>query len=144
MKKARVGNNKKYLVFLAIIIFFLAVAAVRLWLEEKEAYEGECPLEYGNGKCMDGYLAIPFYNPGSKDITSLKIVVPSGIETNFTLPADFNVAEPLTPGKNGVLKLVTCKNEIDISNFDLQWCCESECYNVKMNRPTNDIVVVDE
>ena len=136
-------QKKKYLIFLVVILFFLLIAWIRVCWENACLHGVECAIEYGKGECIDGFLRIPFYNSGIKDITRIKITVPFGTETNITLPADFNVNEPLVSGKTGVLGLVPCEKEISIDNFDIQWCCGDECHTSKMNSPQKNVSIED-
>jgi hypothetical protein len=133
-------DKGKYKIFAVIIAVALLISFIRLyWEESPDIYAPECKMEYGYGECIDGFLTIPFYNPNTRDVTFIRITVPFGIETNITLPADFNVWSPLKSGKTDVLKLVPCKKDIDISGFAMEWCCSSDCYKTKMNRPTEEI-----
>ena len=147
MKKARNKKTaRKYRIFALVILIALAISAARLYWEEDLSgiYAPDCGIEYGHGKCIDGILAIPFYNPNTRDITSMKITVPRGIETNVSLPATFNVNLPLSPGKSGVLKLVACRNYINTADFQIDWCCGSDCYKTKMSRPNEELRISGE
>ena len=134
-------NKLRKLFFIILVAVFL-VSLVRLYWEDYfSSYNPSCSIEYGQGKCIDGYLSVPFYNPNRKDITSIKIVVPFGVETNITLPADFSVTEPLKSGKTGVLKLIPCEGDVDIRVFSIEWCCSGECYKSKMNKVSDKIEI---
>ena len=94
-----IDRKRREVIFAAVIMIALLVSGVRLLLETSFSVNPpDCMIEYGQGRCVDGYLRIPFYNPNQHDITSIKIVIPYGIETNITLPADYIVNEPLRAG----------------------------------------------
>ena len=139
------ANDKKmkYRIFALVIIITLAISAARLYWEEDLSglYAPNCTIEYGYGKCIEGYLMIPFHNPSEKNITYMKIVVPRGTETTINLPADFNINDPLETGGMGVLKLVPCVNDIDIRSFSVQWCCGEACYKTGMSRPNDNVTM---
>lgn len=133
-------SKKRMQVFFVIMALVFLISLARIYWEDYFGfYNPECSIEYGDGECVDGYLMIPFYNPNQQDITRIKIVVPFGIETNVTLPADYNVNEPLKSGSTGVLKLIPCKGDVDIRSFSLEWCCSGECHTSRMNRISNKI-----
>ncbi|NIO20628.1 MAG: hypothetical protein GTN76_07790 [Candidatus Aenigmarchaeota archaeon] len=136
--KIQERGKKKLFLFIVIVVVIISLARM-YWEDYFTFYNPECAIEYGNGKCVDGYLMVPFYNPNQQDITSIKIVVPFGVKTNVSLPADYTVNEPLNSRKTGVLKLVPCESDVDIRSFSLEWCCSRECYNSKMNRISDKI-----
>jgi hypothetical protein len=139
MKKKQ--DKKRYLIFLAIIIFLLFLSWIRIVWEDTIVYSGDCAVEYGKGECIDGFLQVPFHNPGLTDVNYVKITVPLGAQTNITLPADFTVNEDFQPGDTGVLKLVPCYIGMSTYNFDIQWCCGTECHSSKMNYPTEKVYI---
>jgi len=134
------NEKKRGVVFAVIIAIALLLSVARLVLEDlTDINHPDCTIEYGRGECINNYLSVPFYNPNRKDITSIKIVIPFGVETNITLPADFSVTEPLKSGKTGVLKLIPCEGDVDIRGFSIEWCCSGECYKSKMNKVSDKI-----
>ncbi len=135
-------RGRREVIFAAVIMIALLISGVRLILESSLSINPpDCMIEYGYGRCIDGYLRIPFYNPNQQEITRIKIVVPFGIETNISLPADYTVNEPLKSGKTGVLKLIPCERDIDIRTFSLEWCCSEKCYRSSMSRISDKVVI---
>lgn len=136
-------EKKRKIIFLFIIILALVAAGIKMyWDDYAISYNPECAIEYGNGECVDGYFRIPFYNPNQQDINRMKITVPFGVTTNITLPADFNVNDPLKPGGTGVLTLFPCEEDFDVRGFSVEWCC-GECYKSGMRFPDNKIKIVN-
>ncbi|MCK5023476.1 MAG: hypothetical protein KAS04_04860 [Candidatus Aenigmarchaeota archaeon] len=133
--------KRKTMIYIAIVLVLLALSYIRITIEDNSVINENCFLEYGNAKLIDDFLTIPFYNAGIDDITHIKITVPFGLETNITLPADFNINEKLIAGQTGVIKLVPTKILVSTYNFDARWCCNEECYNQKMSNPTNSVYI---
>lgn len=135
--------EKKRMMILALIFFIIITTfGIRYWLEMKPGPQNlECKVMYGEGSCIDGSLAIPFFNPNEHTITRMRITVPFGVDTDITLPADFNINEPLASGKLDVLKLVNCDSDIDISGFSMEWCCSESCYTDNMNNISSDVII---
>lgn len=134
-------DKRKYIIFTLIIIIAVVISGIRLYWEEELSglFAHDCTAEYGHGECINGVLLVPFYNPNTRDITYIRITVPYGIETNVTLPADFTVNSPLKPEETGVLRLVPCKNDIDVRAFSIKWCCGGDCYRGSMSRPSSEV-----
>jgi hypothetical protein len=143
MKNKRKDEKKKYLIFAAVFFIALLIFALRLYWEDElsGALSTDCRIEYGYGKCIDGYLMVPFYNPAEKNVTYIKIIVPRGTETTINLPADFNINSPLETDRTGVLKLVPCANDIDIRSFSAEWCCGNDCYKTRMGTPNKNVIL---
>jgi hypothetical protein len=126
-------NVRRYIIFLGVIAAAFLISAARMYFEDYGNLNNPvCGIEHGYGKCVEGYFRIPFYNPNRLDITSIKITVPAGIQTNITLPADFVVNEPLSSGKTGVMMLFPCSSDSDMGDFSMVWCCGNACYTSSM------------
>ncbi|MCK4496640.1 MAG: hypothetical protein KAU24_00475 [Candidatus Aenigmarchaeota archaeon] len=142
MKKIDEKDKRKYAILFGILIIALLMSGIRLYFEEfYNVYNPECSIEYGHGKCINGSLRIPFYNPNQQDITHVKITVPFGVRANITLPADFTVSEPLNPRKTGVLTLFPCEEDIDIRGFSIEWCCTGGCYRSGMGWLSDEVFI---
>ena len=137
------GEGRRYAILFVIIVIALLIFGIRLLWEEEYSviYSPGCMIEHGNGECINGYLAIPFYNPNQQDIARIRITVPFGVRTNITLPADFTVNEPLNPRGTGVLTLFPCEEDVDVRAFAVEWCCGGECYRGFMSLPSNQLMI---
>lgn len=140
------AEKKKIFIFFIIIGFAISISLFRIYFEDEfvEIYSGDCKINYGKGNCSGGSLYVPFYNPNDRDINKMKITVPKGTATTISLPAEYNVNSPLAANSTGLLNLVPCENDIDISQFSIEWCCGSDCYQSRMNRPDINISITEE
>jgi hypothetical protein len=90
-------------------------------------------LEYGPWQCVDGKIAIPFYNSGEKDVTFTSVTIPAKNGENI-----YNVVEPLKSKNAGALVTANC-DEVASENFTLKWCCNEKCFTTPMDKPNPDI-----
>jgi hypothetical protein len=141
MKREKSFAGSKKILLTIVILAFIIAGIKAYWDGYTTSYDPNCMIEYGNGECIDGYLRIPFNNPNQQNINRIKITVPYGIKTNITLPADFNVNEPLQPGKTGLLTLFSCEEDVDIRGFSIEWCCSGGCYRGNMLWPTSEVFI---
>lgn len=141
MKRERSFGRRGKILLIILIIAFAIAGTKAYWDEYVDFYDPNCLIEYGNGECINGYLRIPFYNPNQQNINHIKITVPYGIKTNVTLPADFNVNEPLQPKKTGAFTLFPCEEDVNVGTFSLEWCCSGGCYKGKMMWPSSGLSI---
>ena len=130
---------KREIWILIFLLAFVSVGIYSLFENRKENYlthEPKCPIEYGRVECLNGTLVIPFFNPNNYSIEQIQIIVPTLAGKDI-----YNVVEPLEPQKVKVLTLFQCTGNVNMENFKIRWCCASECYESKMNRPTKDLKI---
>lgn len=134
-------SKRKFIIFSLIIIIAFTVSGLRLlWENELSgAFAKDCSLEYGNGRCIDGKMAIPFHNPNTRDITYMQIFVPYGVETSIALPADYVVNEQFRADSSNSLSLFPCENDVDVRALSVKWCCGDECYRSSMSWPNSEL-----
>ena len=99
-----------------------------------KAMQKGCLIEYGYSECYKEKLYIPFFNPNKNNITFVKISIPVKTGTNI-----YNVNESLKSGKSKTLLTIDCKNNVSTGNFELMWCCNDDCFEAKMNKPSKDV-----
>ncbi len=140
LKKAL--KNKRYGIPIAFLLVIL-IGGIFYYIQESYilsqifvAERENCVLEYGNWECVDGKIAIPFYNAGEKDITFTSVTIPVRNGENI-----YNVDEPLKSGSTGVLITANC-DEIVSENFILKWCCGDKCFVAPMDRPDSNITLM--
>ena len=142
MKEYYLRNKKKILpAVLIIVIIFMWIFSV--WQEKRtldrvfhQAMKSECMIEYGYSQCYEGKLYIPFYNPNQRNITFLQVSIPVKRGTNV-----YEVREPLYSNESKALPTINCESNIRTDPFRLMWCCEEDCFEVKMNEPSDDVRV---
>jgi len=138
LKKAlmdkKYGLPIAFLIFVFIMgIFYYVQQQLSVAQTMAAAQKQGCMLEYGPWKCINGKIAIPFYNSGTKDVTFASITVPVKNGQNI-----YNVGEPLKSKGTGALITANC-DEMASENFTLKWCCNETCFTVPMNNPNPDI-----
>lgn len=134
LKNKRYGLPIAFLLFLFIMGIFYYIQQQLSIIEILSAAQKEsCVLEYGKWECIDGKIAIPFYNSGEKDVTFTSVTIPVKNGENT-----YNVEEPLKSGETGALTTANC-DEVVSENFTLKWCCNENCFTTPMNKPNPDI-----
>jgi len=140
MKKALM--NKRYGLPIAFLLFVFIFGII--YLVEQEIYkpkdlekglESGCLLEYGHWECINGKIAIPFYNAGEKTITYASIAIP--VKTGYDIYA---TSEHLESKKTGVLLTANCEG-VALENSKLKWCCAEDCFETYMNNPKKEISI---
>ena len=123
-----------YAVFLAFVVaagilavFFMPNAPGN---SLQKAIDANCVLEYGKAKCINGKLAVLFFNSGEKTVESAEVTIPTKRGQDIA-----GVKEPLASGKPASLFLSPCETVDYSRNLKLKWCC-GECYETEMANPS--------
>jgi len=102
----------------------------------KEAVVDKCVLEYGIPECADGQIAVPFYNAGEKEISSVRVSLPVSSEIDL-----FNVEQPLSSKESKSLVFSECSRLGSPEEIKVKWCC-TKCYETKLDNPNKQIILI--
>ncbi len=101
--------------------------------EKNKPISQDCLLSYGQWACINSRVVIPFHNSGKKTVSFTSVSVPVSSGQNI-----YNVQSPLLVGETKTLSTASCSSLLG-KTFSLKWCCETDCYSVKMDKPSDKI-----
>jgi hypothetical protein len=133
MKKIEIKDKK-----LLVLVFFFFLVGVGLFNAYKDVLfppniSPGCEVFY-NSKCINGTLYVALFNPGKTDYTDIQLTFPVGNGLNI-----YNINAPLPSQELKTVGTENCNGGADTSNVELRWCCEDNCYKVKMRNPDKNI-----
>lgn len=99
------------------------------------ASEHGCTLEYGKSVCVENSLRTAFFNPSNHSVTYVEISVPVNSGTNV-----YKVTDPLPSNETGTLTTASCSDRKS-GDLELEWCCESKCFETPMVNPSDDLEI---
>lgn len=99
----------------------------------------KCPIEYGKLVCLEGKPRIPFFNPNGFKLTNTNVIIPKSDGVDI-----YSVNEPLEAYTTEVLTLIyhDCPFNLKTEDLKVKWCCDSDCYEVQMFTPSDDLTVM--
>lgn len=136
MKKIENISFEKYFiwafVFIVIFVFIYSYQTNQWNFTLNYDERNKCRIEFGEPKCENGKLIIPFYNPSN---FSMNVVIKAKTNEGVDI---INVSEPLESNKTETLELPIC---YPTEAMEVEWCCNVNCSTISMSQYTKDLVV---
>ncbi|MEM4662732.1 MAG: hypothetical protein QXM75_01795 [Candidatus Diapherotrites archaeon] len=135
--------KRKEFAFPIAFLLFLLIFGIIMLINDlanrpksiEEAKKFGCVLEYGQWQCIEGKIAIPFYNPGPKDITLARVSIPVTKGLNI-----YEANDLLHSNEAGSLITANCE-EAFMEKANLQWCCSGMCFISDFKSPNLNISI---
>jgi hypothetical protein len=123
VRKKIVYIERKYLVLIFIVVLFFVGIYYFVFelpsIKKTEIMNCSCPIDFGKPKCVGGKQYVPFHNPTSNELSSIKLTA-----KKFNGYDIYNVNQPLKENESEVLELYKCYTTDEMK---IDWCCGNTC-----------------